>query len=228
MHGNVREWVQDCWRPSYRGVPTDGSAGLRGDCNRRVMRGVGRGQTSRGSCVLRLGSGITPMLGTASTAFVSPGLFSSRSSTMVWINFTEKEILTLPEYAGVYALAICEHDSRWVYVEETGGLRRRILYHFYGQSTQARCILPYAPKRVGYEKVNGGTATRLAREHQLTTERSPYYYDQKTPPSPDKVKAAWEESHLSTKSLKRNSILLQTPFLHKLFCIFTASFAVFL
>ena len=39
MHGNVWEWVQDCWRPSYRGVPTDGSAGVRGDCNRRVLRG---------------------------------------------------------------------------------------------------------------------------------------------------------------------------------------------
>ena len=39
MHGNVSEWVQDCWRPSYRGVPTDGSAGVRGDCNRRMMRG---------------------------------------------------------------------------------------------------------------------------------------------------------------------------------------------
>ncbi|MDE2830787.1 MAG: formylglycine-generating enzyme family protein [Gemmatimonadota bacterium] len=39
MHGNVSEWAQDCWRPSYRGVPTDGSAGVRGDCNRRLMRG---------------------------------------------------------------------------------------------------------------------------------------------------------------------------------------------
>ena len=26
MHGNVEEWVQDCWNRSYRGAPTDGSA----------------------------------------------------------------------------------------------------------------------------------------------------------------------------------------------------------
>ena len=48
MHGNVSEWVQDCWRPSYRGVPTDGSAGVRGDCNRRAMRGGSFLQGPRG------------------------------------------------------------------------------------------------------------------------------------------------------------------------------------
>ena len=26
MHGNVREWVQDCWHSDYNGAPTDGSA----------------------------------------------------------------------------------------------------------------------------------------------------------------------------------------------------------
>ena len=26
MHGNVHEWVQDCWRGNYEGAPTDGSA----------------------------------------------------------------------------------------------------------------------------------------------------------------------------------------------------------
>ncbi|MFM8331237.1 MAG: SUMF1/EgtB/PvdO family nonheme iron enzyme [Candidatus Methylumidiphilus sp.] len=42
MHGNVREWVQDCWHDSYQGVPTDGSAWDGGaDCadSRRVLRG---------------------------------------------------------------------------------------------------------------------------------------------------------------------------------------------
>lgn len=40
MHGNVWEWVQDCWNDSYRGAPTDGSAwtsGCSGDY--RVLRG---------------------------------------------------------------------------------------------------------------------------------------------------------------------------------------------
>jgi len=39
MHGNVYEWVEDCWNPSYVGAPNDGSAWTTGDCNRRVMRG---------------------------------------------------------------------------------------------------------------------------------------------------------------------------------------------
>ena len=40
LHGNVREWVQDCWHSSYLGAPTDGSAWTAGgDCRRRVLRG---------------------------------------------------------------------------------------------------------------------------------------------------------------------------------------------
>jgi len=39
VHGNVWEWVQDCWNNSYAGAPTDGSAWERGDCSRRLLRG---------------------------------------------------------------------------------------------------------------------------------------------------------------------------------------------
>ena len=39
MHGNVEEWVADCWNGSYAGAPTDGSAWLQGDCSGRVLRG---------------------------------------------------------------------------------------------------------------------------------------------------------------------------------------------
>ena len=39
VHGNVWEWVQDCWNNSYRRAPRDGSAWGRGDCSRRVLRG---------------------------------------------------------------------------------------------------------------------------------------------------------------------------------------------
>ncbi|MBM3363784.1 MAG: formylglycine-generating enzyme family protein, partial [Betaproteobacteria bacterium] len=39
VHGNVWEWVQDCWNASYAGAPTDGSASARGDCSRRLLRG---------------------------------------------------------------------------------------------------------------------------------------------------------------------------------------------
>ena len=39
MHGNVWEWVQDCWNDSYAGAPTDGGAWTSGKCGRRVIRG---------------------------------------------------------------------------------------------------------------------------------------------------------------------------------------------
>ena len=39
MHGNVKEWVQDCWNENYEGAPTDGSAWRSGDCYKRVLRG---------------------------------------------------------------------------------------------------------------------------------------------------------------------------------------------
>ena len=39
VHGNVWEWVQDCWNDNYNGAPMDGSAWTNGECGRRVVRG---------------------------------------------------------------------------------------------------------------------------------------------------------------------------------------------
>jgi formylglycine-generating enzyme required for sulfatase activity len=42
MHGNVWEWVQDCYHDSYQGAPSDGSAWEENDkCDsgNRVLRG---------------------------------------------------------------------------------------------------------------------------------------------------------------------------------------------
>ena len=39
MHGNVWEWVQDCWQEGYAGAPSDGAARLGGNCSSRVLRG---------------------------------------------------------------------------------------------------------------------------------------------------------------------------------------------
>jgi len=42
VHGNVWEWVQDCWHEGYKDAPEDGSAWAEaggGDCGRRVLRG---------------------------------------------------------------------------------------------------------------------------------------------------------------------------------------------
>ena len=40
VHGNVWEWVEDCWHDDYEGAPSDGRAWTTGgDCARRVLRG---------------------------------------------------------------------------------------------------------------------------------------------------------------------------------------------
>ena len=39
MHGNVWQWVADCWNASYAGAPGDGSPWLRGECGKAVVRG---------------------------------------------------------------------------------------------------------------------------------------------------------------------------------------------
>ena len=39
MHGNVSEWVEDCWNWSYSGAPSHGNAWRQGDCGDRVVRG---------------------------------------------------------------------------------------------------------------------------------------------------------------------------------------------
>jgi formylglycine-generating enzyme required for sulfatase activity len=39
MLGNIWEWTEDCWHPSYVGAPADGSAWVEPDCTRHVIRG---------------------------------------------------------------------------------------------------------------------------------------------------------------------------------------------
>ncbi len=40
VHGNVWEWVEDCWHDSYIGAPGDGGSwSSGGDCRGRVLRG---------------------------------------------------------------------------------------------------------------------------------------------------------------------------------------------
>ena len=39
MHGNVLEWMEDCWNDGYAGAPADESAWRAGNCADRVLRG---------------------------------------------------------------------------------------------------------------------------------------------------------------------------------------------
>jgi formylglycine-generating enzyme required for sulfatase activity len=47
VHGNVWEWVQDCWNDNYDGAPSDGSARTTGNCGHRVVRGGSWGHFPR-------------------------------------------------------------------------------------------------------------------------------------------------------------------------------------
>ena len=47
VHGNLWEWVEDCWNDSYNGAPSDGSAWESGDCGRRMLRGGHWGSVPR-------------------------------------------------------------------------------------------------------------------------------------------------------------------------------------
>lgn len=38
-HGNVWEWLEDCWNDNYEGAPLDGSAWRSGDCSQAIVRG---------------------------------------------------------------------------------------------------------------------------------------------------------------------------------------------
>jgi formylglycine-generating enzyme required for sulfatase activity len=60
MHGNVSEWVEDCYISNYDKAPTDGSARTNGDCPLRVVRGGSWGFNS-------------PLLRSAWRVYYAPG-----------------------------------------------------------------------------------------------------------------------------------------------------------
>lgn len=66
LHGNVREWTDDCWNGNYAGAPTDGSAWRSGDCELRVLRG---GSWLYGSWFLRSAYRSAHMAGSRSSDF---------------------------------------------------------------------------------------------------------------------------------------------------------------
>jgi formylglycine-generating enzyme required for sulfatase activity len=48
MHGNVLQWIEDCYHENYEGAPRDGAAWIEGaDCGHRVVRGGSYGDEPR-------------------------------------------------------------------------------------------------------------------------------------------------------------------------------------
>ena len=59
VHGNVYDWVEDCWNENYHGAPSDGSAWMSGNCNGHVLRGGAfsrNAQTARSAARIWSGS----------------------------------------------------------------------------------------------------------------------------------------------------------------------------
>jgi formylglycine-generating enzyme required for sulfatase activity len=59
VHGNVYDWVEDCWNDNYDGAPSDGSAWMGGSCNGHVLRGGAysrNAQTARSAARIWSGS----------------------------------------------------------------------------------------------------------------------------------------------------------------------------
>jgi formylglycine-generating enzyme required for sulfatase activity len=59
VHGNVYDWVEDCWNGNYDGAPSDGSAWTNGNCDVHVLRGGAfsrAAQTARSAARLWSGS----------------------------------------------------------------------------------------------------------------------------------------------------------------------------
>ena len=73
MHGNVWEWVEDCWNGSYAGAPSDGVAWVSGDCAERVLRGGSWVSDPRGPPRRATGSGTPPASATSTSGSVWPG-----------------------------------------------------------------------------------------------------------------------------------------------------------
>lgn len=63
MLGNAWEWTQDCWNENYLGAPTDGSAWISGNCNRRVLRGGSWGSVASWIRVSFRGRGLAGLMG---------------------------------------------------------------------------------------------------------------------------------------------------------------------
>jgi formylglycine-generating enzyme len=51
MQGNIWEWTADCWNADLKGIPTDGSTRMTGDCDARSSRGGSYGNAAFSSYV---------------------------------------------------------------------------------------------------------------------------------------------------------------------------------
>ncbi|MCH8478035.1 MAG: formylglycine-generating enzyme family protein [Wenzhouxiangella sp.] len=105
-HGNVLEWVQDCWHDDYVDAPTDGSAWMSSDCNSGVVRGGSWGNMGRALRSAKRNYGIAHSTRNDSTGFrvartiVKPFQDCPDCPTMVMIparNFTQGSPASEPQ-----------------------------------------------------------------------------------------------------------------------------------
>ena len=68
VHGNVWEWVQDCWNDNYNGAPMDGSAGQL-ESVVAVWSGAVPGSSIRGTSAPRAAARAPPTSGATILGF---------------------------------------------------------------------------------------------------------------------------------------------------------------
>ena len=105
MHGNVREWVEDCYHDNYNGAPSDGSAWTTGDCSRRVARSS-YWLENRRSSARPSAWGMSPRIGTSSWASGSGGRLPLNT---LW--FATLSAAGLPPLLQIFPIHACQLKS---------------------------------------------------------------------------------------------------------------------
>jgi formylglycine-generating enzyme required for sulfatase activity len=82
VHGNVREWVEDCWNESLAGLPRDGTPRTSGDATGGSC-GAAPGTTNPGTSAPPGGMPMCPPKGRRNSASASPANSSPRRSAAV-------------------------------------------------------------------------------------------------------------------------------------------------
>ena len=73
MHGNVWEWVEDCWHGSYDGAPSEGSAWTRGAIVHGAFFAAVPGSMGRGASAPRAAAGSAAETASTTAASALPG-----------------------------------------------------------------------------------------------------------------------------------------------------------
>ena len=161
MHGNVREWVKDCWNRSLAKVPLDGSA-LQGKCSSRVLRG---GSWDTRSSKLRAAYRNKLAAGTRRN---DVGFRVARTAGYA-TNATKTETVVHGSPAKVHEMVLSRSGQPFTVVTEPADAEVRLLDH--AQAYQPGMLLPPGSYRVRASAEGYETATETVSHGSAPTSR---------------------------------------------------------